>query len=157
MNLKLKIFVIGILLCSISYGLMFLLDYFIFIKLGDWTLPLFKKYLVIHLTLTDMFLVRWFPLILAVSQILTNINATKIYFKTVLWSFVSVIGMLISGILIALLTWTNEKAESPLLPEFLKYQPFEYYWTIFIIGGLMISILIMYFLKRKEIVNVKSF
>jgi len=58
--------------------------------------------------------------------------------------------MMFLGLIIALLTWKHENIENPLLPDFLKDQPFDYYWTIFIITGLLISIIISYLLKMKK-------
>ncbi len=57
--------------------------------------------------------------------------------------------MIFLGLIIALLTWTNEGTENPLLPEYLKYQPFHYYWTVFIVLGLILSISYLYILKKK--------
>ena len=150
MKQNVRIIIYGVLLCILSYGLMLILDYFVFVKLGDLTLPLTHKYLVINLNSIDRNLIRSFPLLLAIIQISVRRSQTKIYFKTVLWTFVSIISMMFLGLIIALLTWKHENIENPLLPDFLKDQPFDYYWTIFIITGLLISIIISYLLKMKK-------
>ena len=151
MNQNLKIISFGILLSSISFGLLLILYYYVFTKLGDLTLPLTKKYLVFNFTSIDQGLIRLFPLIIALIHVSFRDKETKAYFRNVLWIYLSIMTMIFLGFIIALLTWTNDEAENPLLPEFLKYQPFKYYWTLFIVFGLIVSISYFYKLKNKMI------
>ena len=53
------------------------------------------------------------------------------------------------GILIGINTWLPYKS-SPLLPEYIVEQPFSNYWTIFIIFGILISLIILMIINRDK-------
>ena len=147
MNQYFKILLIGIGMSICSFGLTFIFYSFVLTNLGDWTMSITQKYLIFNLNPIDNSLFQWFPVIIALVHISFRIKEIKIYFKTLLWTLCSLLTMFFIGVAIALLTWTNEGSESPLLPDYLKYQPNTYYWTIFLFLGILVSVLFL-FLKQ---------
>ncbi len=121
----------------------------IFNHLGDWTMSMNQIFLVHNLSIVDLNLIRWFPLLIALILNLTDTWNTKTYFKIVLWTLSYLLIFLSVGIAIALFTWTNTQNPSPLLPQYLSYQPFSFYWTVFITLGITLPIL-FHILKRKH-------
>lgn len=151
MNKKtnLKYIMVIILTSILSIELMLILINYVFAHLGTWTMSLSNKYLVINLTPIDKALITFFPVVPAFIHSIgegININA---FLKQSLWLFLSVILFFASGIGIGLLTWTTTSSISPLLPNYLKYQPFTYYWTLFLIPSILIPI-VFPFLSKKQ-------
>ncbi len=153
MNQSLKIMLAGLLMCIVTHGLMLFINLYFLIHLGDWTMAISNKYLLIDWTVLDRNLVRWFPFFVGVMCAISRVKKIQILAKHVLWTLLSVIGFILLGIIIALLTWTSKGADSQLLPESLKHQPFANYWTVFIGIGILLGLMPIV-LRRKD--NIKK-
>ena len=105
--------------------------------MGDWTMKMFKKYLVFNLTSIDRLLISWLPLILAFAYSFAGIKKIQEFIKKVLWTITTVLVFFLAGIAVGLMTWTSDGGDSVLLPEYLKYQPIKYYWSFFIVLGII--------------------
>lgn len=138
MNVRLKIILTGLVLSLMTHALMLFIDHYFLIHMGDWTMKIFKKYLVFNLSSLDRFLISWLPLILAFVYLILNIQELAVFIKKVIWSIITVLTFFLFGIVIGLWTWTSDGGDSILLPEYLKYQPIKFYWTIFISLGLVL-------------------
>lgn len=138
MKHKLKIMLAGLVLSFITHALMLFLDHYFLIHMGDWTMKIFKKYLVFNLTLIDRLLISWLPLILAFAYSFIGIKKLQKFIRKVIWSILTVLVFFLIGILTGLMIWTSDGVDSVLLPEYLKYQPIKYYWTIFIALGIIL-------------------
>lgn len=108
----------------------------------------FGKFLIFELTSLDRNLVRWLPLLIGTVMLIKTPKDTRTIVKSILISLATVFFTIILGIIIAINTWTNEGTDSPLLPEYIRYQPFQYYWTTFILIGLIISTL--FYIKKRS-------
>ena len=147
MNKNLKIISLGVLLSIASFGILLLLYFYVFTKLEDLTFLITKKYIVFNSSLIDQGLIGLSPLIIALIHVIASDKEIKPYFRNVFWVYLSIITMILFGFIVAILTWTNDG--DPFIPEYYKYQPFKYYWTLFIFWGLIVSI--SYFYKLKTI------
>ena len=78
-----------------------------------------------------------------------DLSDIRKYFSDVDMSLTSVIIALLTAVIIALFTWTKTGADSFLLPDYLKYQPFDHYWTVFISIGILLPLI-------PTIINAKS-
>ena len=139
-------------MCIVSIGLMQFLDFVVLMHLDNWTLKFFGQFLIYDWTSLDKNLVRWFPLLIGILMLIKKPKDSTTIFKSIMMSLAFIFFSIIIGIIVALYTWTNEGAESPLLPEYIRYQPFQNYWTMFVLSGLIISIL-FYLKKSKKIEN----
>ena len=155
MNQRLKILLSGLVLCIMTQSLMLFIDQYVLVRLGDWTMTMDNKYLILNWTILDKNLVRWFPLIIGISCVIFSVKDVHILVKRVFWTLLSVLSFIVIAILIALFTWTNDTADSPLLPEYIKYQPFVNYWTVFISLGILLAI-IPIAKSRKEQIRVEE-
>ena len=149
MNKYLKIISLGVLLSIASFGILLLLYFYVFTKLEDLTLLITKKYIVFNLSSIDQGLISLSPLIIALIHVFASDKEIKPYFENIFWISLSIITLILFGFIVAVLTWTNDG--DPIIPEYYKYQPFKYYWTLFIGFGLIVSISYFYKLKTKMI------
>ena len=94
--------------------------------------------------------IRWFPLFVGVACALANVKDIQALIKRVFWTLLTVLGCLLLAYIVALFTWTNEQADSPLLPQDIKYQPFVHYWTLFIAFGILIPIVPLFRSRGKR-------
>lgn len=134
-------------MCLLTVGLMWFIDLYVLWHLSDWTLALANKYLILNWTGTDRNLVRWFPLIVGIVCTMVGVTDLRIFIKRVFWTLLTVMAFLVLALFIALFFWTIEGGPSPLLPEYIKYQPFANYWTVFIVLGVLLP---MFPLIRKR-------
>ena len=140
MNQNLKIVLISLGTCLISFGLAILVNQ-VMIHLPDITMFLMNKYLISSGgTFLDLNLIVWFPLILGFFSILSGSKTTRSFFRRFVWTFISLILWLTIGVVVATLTW--KAPLNPLLPDYLKFQPFGNYWTIFIVLGILTPLVI---------------
>jgi hypothetical protein len=153
MKQTLKILLIGLVLCILSEGILIFIHLYLIGHLGEWTYPVVNKYIIIEWTKSDSNLTRWLPLIVAIFYIISGKRKIEEFIKRVFLTLLSFIGFFVLGILFALIFWTSEGGGSPLLPEYIKYQPFAHYWTIFIAIGIILPI-IPIFKNRKEDIGV---
>lgn len=139
-----------ILTSILSIELMLIIINYLFANIGTWTMAISNKYLVINFTPIDKILITFFPVVPAfIHSIGESINITA-FLKQALWLFISVILFFIAGLGIGLLTWTTTSSISPLLPNYLKYQPFTYYWTLFLIPSILIPVIFPIYRKMKR-------
>jgi hypothetical protein len=150
MNQNLKILLTGLSMCIATLAFIVFIQLYVFNHLGDWTMATVNKFLVFHWTTLDNNLIRWLPLIVGVAYVISGKKRIDRFIKRVLLTLLSVIIVLILGILIALITWTSDGADSPLLPRYIKYQPFENYWTVFIVIGILISTIPIFFNQKES-------
>ncbi|MFT6280946.1 MAG: phage shock protein PspC (stress-responsive transcriptional regulator) [Salibacteraceae bacterium] len=150
MNQSLKIILAGLVLCIMTQALMLFIDLYVLFHLGEWTMEIANKFLVFNWTITDKNLIRWFPLIVGVACALANVKDIQALIKRVFWTLLTVLGCLLLAYIVALFTWTNEQADSPLLPQYIKYQPFVNYWTLFITFGILIPIVPLFRSRGKR-------
>ncbi len=124
----------------VAYFCKYLLIYFLLDIIDQWTLYNLQSYLLIGFNFFDQLLLIFFPTIVGFSTLfLVEFNFWKI-FKNVCISFGTVYLVVFVGYAVALMTWSNYDT-NPLIPEYTKNQPFNFYWTIFIIIGILIPIL----------------
>jgi hypothetical protein len=136
-----KFLVIALLLgvSIVAYFCKYLLIYFLLDIIDQWTLYNLQSYLLIGFNFFDQLLLIFFPAIVGFSTLfLVGFNFWKI-FKNVCISFGTVYLMVFVGYTVALMTWSHYDI-NPLIPEYTKNQPFNFYWTIFIIIGIFIPI-----------------
>lgn len=152
MNHKLKIVLTGLVLCLMTHTLRLFLDHYFLIHMGDWTMKIFKKYLVFNLTSIDRFLISWLPIILAIAYSFAGIKKIQVFIIKVMWSITSVIVFFLLGIIVGLMTWTSDGGDSVLLPDYLIYQPIKYYWSFFIVLGIVLPAIptIINYLKKSD-------
>ncbi|MFD1553275.1 hypothetical protein DNU06_16800 [Putridiphycobacter roseus] len=150
MKPEFKIILTGIGASIVSILLQWFFNYYVLVKLGDWTMALNQKFLVHQTTTLDVLLLNYFPIIIAGIFIVGGVLQTKQYRKFILWTSFSIIIMMILGFVVGLITWTTEGAVSPLLQQYIKYQPFKNYWTIFITLGVLIPLIIKYLKRIKK-------
>lgn len=149
MNHSLKMILAGLVMCIMTQGIMLFIDHYVLIHLGDWTMAISDKFLVFKWTTIDKNLVRWFPLFVGIVCALTRVQKLEVLVKRVIWTLTSVIIALLTAVIIALFTWTKTGADSFLLPDYLKYQPFDHFWTVFILIGILLPLI-------PTIINAKS-
>ena len=111
-----------------------------------------SKYLIINFNGIDNLLLLFFPAITFSYFLLKRIVQPKVFLKTVLLTFLTVTLTVLSGIIIAIGTWTKS-GSNPLLPGYIRYQPFSHYWTIFILLGIFIPIILHHFQKQTPLQN----
>lgn len=116
-------------------------------QLGNLTLKSFHKFLIVNLSMIDTILLCFFPIILGTVFILHKSTNYRLLLKIILQTFLTLILSVVAGIFFAIVSW-EEKSSNPLLPEYIRYQPFSFYWTLFICLGIFIPIT-YYFLKKK--------
>lgn len=133
-----------------TQGLMLFINNFVLVVLGDWTMQIANKFLIINLTIIDENLIRWFPFIVGLTCALTNVKDLQVLVERVFWTLLTVIGFLLLAILVALFTWSSNGADSPLLPEYIKYQPFMNYWTVFIALGITLPMIQLIWKRKKN-------
>jgi len=104
-------------------------------------MKVFKKYLVLNLTSIDRFLISWIPLILAFAYSSFGIKSLQKFIRKTIWSILTVLIFFLFGILISFMTWSSDGGNSVFLPEYLKYQPIKYYWTIFVALGIVLPVI----------------
>ena len=153
MNQSLKIVLAGLVMCIMTQGLMLFIDHYVLVHLGDWTMAMTNKFLVFDWTITDKNLIRWFPLIVGVACAIIGVRDLQIFIKRVFWTLLTVLGFILIAILIGLFTWTSNGGDSPLLPEYLKYQPFSNYWTVFIAVGILLPLIPLVKSRVDNVVN----
>jgi hypothetical protein len=146
---KVKIVLIGVAFTFLSLAYLLILDFFVLGNISDWSMKLFQKYLIIDFNIQDKILIRWFPLLLSIIVIYTKDMGTKSFIRLILSGYITVSFSLLLGYFLAVITWTSGGAISPLLPEYIKYQPFTNYWALFILFGIVLAIW-LHFKKGKE-------
>jgi len=142
MNPKLKIVLLGLASSAVMRGFVYALNAYVIPNFSDWIFSLSGNYLLLELSEIDYLLLVIFPLVFSVILVLSTMWKKTPYLKLMIYTFISLNAMLIVGAFIGVLTWTSGKAASPLLPKSIKYQPFEFYWTLFILLGTVIPFLI---------------
>ena len=97
------------------------------------------------LNFVDKFLIILFPICIAVTQISLDKRDKNILLRLSALILAAIIIQLGLGLLIALYTWPSiNPNELSLLPKSYKKKPFFFYWTIFIIPGIIIPIFYSY-------------
>ena len=140
MKPEFKIIILGIGASIVSIVFQWFFNYYVLAKLGNWTMALNQKFLVHQTTATDVLILNYFPIIVAGIFIVARTLQIKLYLKFILFTSFSIIILLTLGFVVGLITWTTEGSVSPLLPLYIKYQPFKNYWTIFITLGVLIPL-----------------
>lgn len=141
MKQTIKILLTGLVLCLLSQGILLFIHLYLIGHLGEWTMPVVGKYIIIDWTKSDSNLIRWLPLIVGIVYIISGKRKIDEFVKRVLITLLSFIGFFLLGILFALIFWTSEGGGSPLLPEYVRYQPFKHYWTIFLATGIVLPLI----------------
>jgi formate-dependent nitrite reductase membrane component NrfD len=121
---------------------MYFVFFYLFLNLGDWTFKNFQKFLAFHWSPIDHFIVQFSPLIFIYPILKRKLNYIKEILLTTIIGIGTISLLLLIGIFIGIYTWKSVDS-SPLIPDYLLVQPFENYWTIFIVIGLLIPILIL--------------
>jgi hypothetical protein len=138
----------SIIICAaftvLSFGFMAFIDSIIRPYLGDFSASPLHNHLAISFSEVDRMMIRWHPL--AIAFLLTfkkNLVAISII-RLMLAILVSLSLGLVLGWLVAIFTWPLPTGTSPLLPSYtyIKYQPFTFYWTIFISAGILLPVII---------------
>lgn len=140
-------------MCLLTVGLMQFIGFYVLINLGDWTLAFANKYLILYWTGTDINLIRWFPLIVGIVCTIVGVNDLRVFIKRVFWTLLTVVAFLVLALFIAMLFWTSEGGPSPLLPEYIKYQPFANDWTVFIALGVLLPMIPLIRKRRDNVDN----
>ena len=96
-----------------------------------------NKFLVFDWTIVDKNLIRWFPLLLGMVYTMIGVKNLELFIRRVFLTILTTLAMILIAVITGLYTWTSESGPSPLLPEYLKYQPFTFYWTVFILIGII--------------------
>jgi len=154
MNQILKLILIAIGACIVSIGLMLFIDLIVLVYLGDWTMEMTDKFLVLNWTAIDRYIVRWFPILVVLGCILIRDYSIKRYFRKMIWTFLSLILSVFVAVIFALVFWTSEGGDSAFLPQNIRYQPFENYWTIFIVLGISLPLGISLLHNRNKTDNI---
>lgn len=121
---------------------MYFMFFYVFMNLGDWTFKYFNKFLTFQLTPIDHFLVQFTPLFFVYPIIKNKLSYSKELIKTTVLGICTLFLSILSGILLGILTWPHDES-SPLLPEYIRVQPFGNYWTIFIIIGICVPFVML--------------
>ncbi|MFT6500962.1 MAG: phage shock protein PspC (stress-responsive transcriptional regulator) [Crocinitomicaceae bacterium] len=153
MNQGFKMILAGLVLCIMTQALMLFIDHYVLVHLGEWTMEIANKFLILNWTTVDKNLIRWFPLIVGLACALANVKDIQVLIKRVFWTLLTVLSCLLLAYIVALFTWTNEQADSPLLPQYIKYQPFVHYWTVFIAFGILVPMVPLFRDRRKRAGN----
>lgn len=154
-NLKptFKIILLCLGMSMLSICMVNLLHRYVLVHLGNLTLDFFQKYLIIHFTTTDNVILNFFPVITGLIFLLLGKNKKSMaVLMLILQMFLTIYLAIIAGIFIALITW-NQTNPNPFLPDYVKYQPFPYYWTIFILLGSFIPMVFNRFRKKGQLQN----
>lgn len=151
MNQNLKILLLGIGMSPISYGLMTIL----FLYLPTTTMYLTSRYIIVEFIPVDWILAYSCPIIIALVQIAARIKQVKVLIKNVLWTLGMMVMMIFIGMLTAIYTWKGPGREDSLIPEYYRYQPFKFYWTVFIVLGILISAKLILLYKDNGLFKVE--
>lgn len=136
-----QILLVSAIICVFTIMITILLDLYVFPNLSGLINKWSQKYLIFNFNIFDYNLIRYFPLI-AMLTLLRKQNITVKYLIKI--NAIVLISILLSisiGFVVAINTWTNASAISPLLPTYIKYQPFSMYWTLFILLGISLPLI----------------
>ncbi len=143
---------INILITLLSIGIMviftFVLSFYFLMNLGDWSYYVIQKFLILNLQQIDQILIQFSPLIY-IFPILKS--KSKFWVEMLLMTVSSVCLIFLSliiGIAIALMTWGNKKFPSSFLPNYILEPPFQNYSTIFILIGISIPIILLFYKNK---------
>ena len=148
-NPSVKLILIGLVFCIFTHALMFFLDYFILTQIGKWAQDIFSRYLIFHWTTLDRLIIRWFPLFITGIYIFSGMKSASQLLYQFFWITLSILMFFLLAVFVALFFWTNDGGDSPLLPDYLRYQPFANYWTLFIALGILLPLIPFWTRKEK--------
>lgn len=144
-----KIVITSIGLSLVSVFVADVVHIFGFSRIDDIIAVFMKKYLIFQITKTDLFLFRYFPLLVAVFFLFYD---KKTPVKRFIWVNLRILGaillFLFIGIIAALLIWPS--LDTNYLPDNVLIQPFTFYWTLFILSGIVLPIYLWLRKKSKK-------
>lgn len=118
-------------------------------NVGDWTFKYFQKYLAFQLKPIDYVLVQYSPLIFIYPILRNKLHYVKNMLLYTSLGVLTIFTAMLAGMFIGVYTWSSDSS-SPLLPEYILKQPFENYWTIFILIGLIIPVILLILKKERK-------
>lgn len=150
MNKKASIVINALGLVFVIAIIIKLFEFFIFPHLNSWIISSTNKYLVLYLNSIDLYVINLFPLVIALIQIFKSKIDEKVLFRSSAAILSCISLMLLIGLIVAWFTWPSLNPEgNTLIPLNYKIKPFEFYWTIFIVTGILIAIF-YYTIIRKQ-------
>jgi hypothetical protein len=156
MKFKRKNIGITILCIAISFVFQFCIHFLFFQNLGEWTFKSFSKFLEFQINVIDNLILLYFPLLFITPIVNKKLNYLKEMLCLTLVGIVSISLSLIAGVLIAVFTWMPDLSKSTLLPKYILSQPVSYYWTFFIIIGVLVPFLILMRKNRNKFNESKT-
>jgi heme/copper-type cytochrome/quinol oxidase subunit 2 len=109
------------------------------------------RFLLVNIVPIDVILLQTIPVTAFIIQLISRRLEIYTFLLLAFFSLIYVFGLLIVGLTIALFTWQIAENQSPLIPEYVRQQPFDAYWTIFILIGLALPWVL--FLSNNRQVN----
>lgn len=122
----------------------------LFVRLGDWTFDHFQQFLIVQLQPLDRMLMQWAPVLWSVPIVVYGLNYPRQLLGMTALGMGSMSLSLCAGIAWSLFTWKPDTS-SPLLPEYIRAQPFDHYWTVFLLVGIALPIVWMMATHRKKV------
>jgi hypothetical protein len=139
--------IINLITVIVSFGLsvlfMDLMFLYFFLNIGDISLSLFSNYLAFTITEFDRVLVWFFPIFIIYPIIKKGITFSKNILLYTVIGLIAIFSSIILGVLVAIITWSPDDP-TLYLPNYFLIQPFDYYWSLFIIAAIIITILVIF-------------
>jgi hypothetical protein len=134
------------LFITISFTL--ILNLYLLNILFEKTQTKFNKYLIFKLHPIDNWILCFYPLLFIYPILLRKSPFIKTMLMNTFLGLLMIFLCFIAGYFIALNTWTSNGVSS-LLPDYVKYQPYSYYWTLFILSGIVFPFLRLFYKTNK--------
>jgi len=138
MHNNLKLFLLGILLIIVTDYYFSVLNEIFFSNVYKWTNEIWSVQLFVIFNPLDLILILLSPLMMTITQIKQKDHRPGIL---ILDSFIAICFIscfLLMGIILAI--FISEPQNDTLLPDYYRYPPNIFYWTVFIILAIVISI-----------------
>lgn len=108
---------------------------------------IFGKFLTCHITVFEAFLLGGVPLLTYWIWPKSRLISGTLLFKTTLLSYLLVFLFFLLGVIICVYFVSSP---SPLLPEYIAFQPFQFYWAALLLLAIGIHYLILRYTTKPE-------